>query len=571
MKNYALAVLLIFGYCNLGSAQAPSWQWFKGMGAPTCVCPNLHGDRGTDVTVDSSGYAYVTGYFDDTMDIDPGPDSLIFANCIYCTGSYVLKMDSMGNLVWAKEFNILQSSGTVLSYSIALDSSNQNVYTAGYLAAKVDFGGGIITASGANDAFISKLDSAGNFVWAKSIGNPSSQLMQKIIRIDQSTGDVYLLGEFYGAIDFDPGPGNYTMTSASLDLYILKLNQNGNFIWAHSVTGGLMTTTSMTIDYSGNVYTTGNFQGTCDFDPGAGVNNLTSVSNSNDAFILKLDASGNFIWVKSFSSSNGEQGDYIIADPRGTPQIYTTGFFTGTVDFDPGPGVYNLTATGYENYILKLDTSGNLNWAKVIDASVTGIDVDDAGYLFFSGNYSNTDFDLDTGIYYLAGGGAYVLKLNNAGTFIFVSTFTGGSISRLAVSRTNNTYVTGYFSNRLIYGTDTIWNVNPSGGTYDIFVGRMNSGAIYTNMPYVTNVKEEKEVYPDPVSNSLTINTGHTHLFNLKLVNLMGEEIFRRENVRSENSSFVIDVQRLPAGIYFLMIQDATGLPESFHAKFVKQ
>ena len=119
---------------------------------------------------------------------------------------------------------------------------------------------------------------------------------------------------------------------------------------------------SIAVDASGNIYTTGYFAGTVDFDPSAGTYNLTS-AGGNDIFISKLDASGNFVWAKQLGGTNDEKGNSIVVDASGN--IYTTGNFAGTVDFDPGAGTFGLASTGnYDIFISKLDASGYFVWAK---------------------------------------------------------------------------------------------------------------------------------------------------------------------------------------------------------------
>jgi hypothetical protein len=112
---------------------------------------------------------------------------------------------------------------------------------------------------------------------------------------------------------------------------------------------------SISIDANGNVYTTGYFNGTADFNPGSGTYNLTS-TGVEDIFISKLDASGNFIWALQIGGTSPDEGKSITVDPLGN--IYTTGFFRGTADFDPGTVTFNMTSYGYvglaDVFILKL-------------------------------------------------------------------------------------------------------------------------------------------------------------------------------------------------------------------------
>jgi hypothetical protein len=121
---------------------------------------------------------------------------------------------------------------------------------------------------------------------------------------------------------------------------------------------------SIAIDGNGNVYTTGEFWGTVDFDPGAGISNLISAGN-NDIFIQKLDAAGNFLLAKRFGNGSQEGVNTIAVDNSGN--IHTTGYFVGTVDFDPASSTANLTSAGAQDvYILKWDAAGNYVWVKVL-------------------------------------------------------------------------------------------------------------------------------------------------------------------------------------------------------------
>lgn len=141
--------------------------------------------------------------------------------------------------------------------------------------------------------------------------------------------------------------------------------QNPDFEWANSTGGsgtdiGIATTT----DTNGNTYVAGYFQNTADFDPGTGTNNITS-NGGNDIFIQKFDPNGNSIWVITLGGNNNERVYDITTDDSNN--VFVTGRFGGTVDFDPGPGIYNLTSNGQKDiYIMKLDPNGNLLWAHSI-------------------------------------------------------------------------------------------------------------------------------------------------------------------------------------------------------------
>jgi hypothetical protein len=157
-----------------------------------------------------------------------------------------------------------------------------------------------------------------------------------------------------GTVDFDPGAGTANMSSTgSNDIFIQKLDSNGNFLWAKTFGGSSADMGySITVDGSGNTYTTGYFQGSVDFDPGEGLTIFNS-AGSFDVFILKLDASGNYLWSTAFGGSSTDMGQSISVDVLGS--IYTTGRFEDVVDFDIGQEISNHTSSGGRDvFIIKM-------------------------------------------------------------------------------------------------------------------------------------------------------------------------------------------------------------------------
>ena len=99
--------------------------------------------------------------------------------------------------------------------------------------------------------------------------------------------------------------------------------QSPNWEWTLLMDGIYEGYNSMTVDANGNVYTTGQFSGTIDFDPGTGIFNLTSAGVAN-LFISKFNSSGNFVWAKAMTGTQS-MGGSIALDAVGN--VYTTGFF----------------------------------------------------------------------------------------------------------------------------------------------------------------------------------------------------------------------------------------------------
>ena len=256
-----------------------------------------------------------------------------------------IALASGGYYNWAGRFG---GSSPDHSLDIIVDAAG-NVYTTGYFSGTADFdpgpGTANLTSAGGLDIFVSKLDSDGNYVWAKSMGGVSlSHDVGMGIAVD-SAGNVYTTGYFSSTADFDPGPGTANLTSAGgLDIFVSKLDSDGNYVWAKSI-GGASTDIGygIAVDGAGNVYTSGYFESTADFDPGPGTTDLTS-AGGKDIFVSKLEGSGNYVWAKSMGGTSDDYGYGIAVDGAGN--VYTTGHFNGTVDFDPGPGTVNLTSAG---------------------------------------------------------------------------------------------------------------------------------------------------------------------------------------------------------------------------------
>jgi len=254
-----------------------------------------------------------------------------------------IALASGGYYNWAGRFG---GSSPDHSLDIIVDAAG-NVYTTGYFSGTADFdpgpGTGNLTSAGGFDIFVSKLDSDGNYVWAKSIGGASTDIGYGIA-VD-GAGNVYTSGYFESTADFDPGPGTTDLTSAGgKDIFVSKLEGSGNYVWAKSM-GGTSDDYGygIAVDGAGNVYTTGHFYGTADFDPGPGTADLTSAGHY-DIFVSKLEGSGNYVWAKSMGGSGPDYGYGIAVDGAGN--VYPTGDFNYTVDFDPGPGTANLTSAG---------------------------------------------------------------------------------------------------------------------------------------------------------------------------------------------------------------------------------
>jgi hypothetical protein len=457
-----------------GFVHAQHFEWAKKMGGTI-------NDDSRSVTVDAMGNVFTVGNFFQTGDFDPGAG--VFNLTAAGAGNhdvFVSKLDASGNFLWAK-----QLGGTLddLVWCIKTDAWG-NAYIIGVFNGTADFDPGpgsySLTPVGGYDIFICKLDASGDFVWAKIIGGTDYE-NYGAIAVDLS-GNVYITGDFRLTADFDPGPGVFNMTTTGfVGSFVCKLDASGNFIWARPITGSYSVTgRSIKVDDSGFIYTTGQFQGTADFDPGAGTFNLSS-SGSDEVYISKLDASGNFIWARRMGGTAADAGFSITVNTLG--DIYTTGYFQGTADLDPGTGVYNLTTAGvHDIFISKLDATGSFIWAKQLGGASydigNSLDLDASGDVYTTGEFRGTvDFNPGAEVYNLTSTGqidAFILKLDASGNFKWVKQIGGGNNSMgksISVQTSGNVYTTGNFE----YTTD----FDPGPGVYNLTPTSLYSADVF--------------------------------------------------------------------------------------------
>jgi len=391
------------------------------------------------------------------------------------------------------------------------------------------------------------------FEWVKHFGvEPTNNGVK--ISIDKN-GNIITVGNFQGTVDFDPGSGFSYLSSKGLDdIYIAKYTSKGELTWAKSI-GGVSydQPTGIVLDDRDNIYFTGIFRQTVDFDPGVGIFNLTIPSSNYGTFVTKLDASGNFIWAKETNSKDMASSSIAI-DPLG--QLYTIGYFKGTVDFDPNVGVSNMTALGsYDFYVSKSDTNGNFIWSKSFGGTGLsyvlgrGLAFDNAANVILGGSFGGTvDFDPSTSVENLNSMGdfdVFITKLNSSGNFVWTKQIGGtfeDKLSDLCVDKSNNIIYTGYFSKSCDFDPSSATSNLYTNGSKGIFVSKLdqsgnymwakkmsgNSTNLYVN--YSNAITQDKNEYIyitgsfqysvdfDPGSDSFIVSTdGYHNIFIEKM------------------------------------------------------
>ncbi len=391
-----IMLFIIISPCIMASQQLPELAWINKAGGKRFDC-------GEDIAVDNDGNCYIIGTFQGSSGFgiqgEPGYTVLEAVSSHHDT-VFIVKLDAEGDFLWARKAGgHLNNSGN----GIAIDQDG-NCYITGRFTNEAHFGEPgeegytYLVSNGSADIYISKLDADGNFQWARRTGGPGLDYefyypeTGMAIAAD-SSGNVYVTGEFLGLSDFgDPGSPGYTLLESSYrDVFITKLDTDGNFLWARKAGGeGFDRGCAIALDQERNCYVAGLCGSPADFgEPGE--EGYTQI-NGAGSFITKIDKYGNFIWTKPLP---GVYPCGIAQDNSGNS--YVTGIFFGRAEFgEPGePGYTELNATGdtggLDCYIAKIDNGGNFIWARKAGGSghdkVYDITADAEGNSYISGTF----------------------------------------------------------------------------------------------------------------------------------------------------------------------------------------
>jgi len=442
----AFCAVLLASTLLTAPAHGLEFAWAASMGG------RCH-DEGRAITVDAAGNVYTTGYYQGTVDFDPGPGQFLMTPVNF-HDVFVQKLDASGALVWARSIG---GTGGQAANGIALDPWG-NIVVTGWFQGTVDFDPGpasyFLTSTRGQDGFVLKLDPHGNFIWVQNTTG-GGKVVSRAVAVT-ATGDIYTAGYFDSASIIDAATGAVLgYGSGDNDIFVKQLDPDGRLVWAQTLGGsGCDTAQGIALDDEGNVYVTGRFSGSVDFAPGHG-SHILSAQNDSDIFVLKLDADGQFGWAAATSGADHWSRE-IAVDHAGN--VYTTGAFLGTADFDPGPSNHFLVSEGgYEAFVQKLDTHGNLIWARSLGGSASaigwGLAVDAYQNVFVTGRYRNSKkFGAESAFFGRQPVGcqdAFLLKLDVDGELKWVHSAGGtGQTTALAVTVDDigNVYATGGFT-----------------------------------------------------------------------------------------------------------------------------
>jgi hypothetical protein len=403
------------------------------------------------VVVDATGHVVLAGYYDQTIDLGGG----LLTTAGYTP--YIARYTPAGDHLWSKQF---ETTGT--SYLKAMHADGEgNVYGAGYFDNQVDFGGATLQSAGSWDVFVFKLDSDGNHLWSERYGNSDQQGAYGLG--SDPFGNVYMTGWMRSTTDFG---GGALSSSGNHDIFLVKLGADGGHLWSKRFGDGSWEVGyDVSVDDLGNVVMIGSYNGNLN------LGGTTHGSSSNDAFLAKYDAAGNFIWSKAYGGSSSQEG--LAVHAKGS-DIIIAGDFHDNINLGCG----NHGSSNWDIYVARLNYSGTCIWSKDFgegdDQRVGDVKIDDAGNVILAGHYQgNLKFGGgDT----LTGHGSYwrgyLAKLGTEGEYIWARSLGDNSSHQytrsVAIDTTGNVYATGDFGSSIDMG---LGQVN-SAGSQDTFFAK---------------------------------------------------------------------------------------------------
>lgn len=556
-------ILSIFTLCALSiSSNAQSIDWVK-------IVSGDNVDQVISLSSNSSNL-YSTGAYNGITDFDPGT-GVSMHTTIGGNDVFIQKLDQNGDLLWVKTIG-----GIGQDVARIVNDYSTSVIISGTFSETVDFDPGVgiesKTSNGGLDVFILALDNNGDFLWVETFGGPNNETIggQEI----NSADDLIITGGFddHMAVDVN-GSSVAVVAENGLDVFFLQMNlATGNIDWINSIGGtGPDAGAGIVVKTNDNFLITGRFRNIMDVDPD-GSNFSLSSNGGNSVFLLEYDDQGDFVNGFSFDSNSDMESYDIELDDN--ENIYLTGYFKATVDFDLKTGVTDISSNGEQDcYIVKLTPTKDLVWIKSfggtgIDQSF-GIEVASNGDVYNVGRYSDV-VDFDPGVAVInessvgSSFGFFILKLNVFGDFELVHTFSSpeNDLARgLEIDSDGDMYVSG------LAGATTI-DFDPSGGVDNLTITGDADGVIFkfsdlvVGLNYFTEQSAIK-LHPNPVQNQLFIELESEEVLAINILDISGKVIKSMDRNESK-----VDVSDLTHGIYILKVYTENGTSTN---RFIKQ
>lgn len=339
--------------------------WTRAFGSPDF-------DAGLAIAAAKNGSTFVVGQFRSTIDFGPGPFKSLGGEDIF-----LLKLDSKGNVVFAKRFG---GDGDQLAVGVTVGADGGPAI-AGYFTGSVAFdtSAPTLTSAGDVDIFVAKFGPAGEYQWSQRFGDGANQAAFAVAASadEESDGRIVVVGQASGVLDV----GGIPLTPNAQDAFVFALDAKGKTIYAR-VLGDVSAQQAfgVAVDPLGDAFIAGDFQGKMPL----GATELTS--DGTDIFVAKLLPNGEPAWAKRLGGTGEQKVRGAALDPFGN--LIITGNSYGEVGLDAGP----LSSVSRDVLAVKLGPDGATIWGFLFGTGAqeqygNEVATDPQGNVFITGEF----------------------------------------------------------------------------------------------------------------------------------------------------------------------------------------
>lgn len=520
MKSTTTLLALLLSIFTIHS-QDPNIQWQKTIGG-----------SGTDylrkMIETTDGGVFVGGYSDSGISGEKTENSRGILDY------WILKIDTNGDILWQKTYG-----GSADDYLFSIQQTTDGGFIIGGSSSSDISGDKTENSRGNYDYWILKLDSNGNIEWQKTYGGDSLDDLNSIV--ETSDGGYLLSGNSESSISGDRTVDQKGIT----DVWLIKIDDSGAIVWQNSYGIALLQ------DERGLAKTN---------DGGFVISSSVDfLDGRNQPFwILKIDAFGNQVWDRTI------RGDKLDLFPQ-IKQNSDGGYIVaGISNSDSGSDKTENAINGsFDFWVLKLDENSDIIWQNTIggagqEGNVNAISLcEDGGYLIQG--YSDSDISADKAENSNGGSDFWFVKLNDVGIIEWQNTIggEGTEIGGISIQTSDGDFLTGGASASNISGDKS----ENSRGGFDYWIIKHDSTLGIQENSFANEIT----IYPNPVKNTLQINTQDKIIDRINIYSVLGSRV---RKLAVDIVSPTVDVSSLASGVYYVQLYSGKNIALK---KFIKE